>query len=54
MNAPSAVIVTFPGAQILDVTGPLEVFSTISRLLPESRHRLCGSPRRAGDRGMAG
>lgn len=34
MTEPKVVFVTFPGAQILDVTGPLEVFSTASRLLP--------------------
>jgi transcriptional regulator GlxA family with amidase domain len=33
------VIVTFPGAQILDVTGPLEVFSSASRFLPDVRYR---------------
>ncbi|GEL97310.1 GlxA family transcriptional regulator [Cellulomonas terrae] len=33
------VIVTFDGAQILDVTGPLEVFSTASRFLPAARYR---------------
>lgn len=32
--APEVVIVTFPEAQILDVTGPLEVFSSASRFLP--------------------
>lgn len=37
--APGVVFVTFPGAQILDVTGPLEVFSTASRLLPGVRYR---------------
>jgi transcriptional regulator GlxA family with amidase domain len=33
------VIVTSPGAQILDVTGPLEVFSTASRFLPSVNYR---------------
>jgi transcriptional regulator GlxA family with amidase domain len=33
------VIVTFDSAQILDVTGPLEVFSSASRLLPGIRYR---------------
>ena len=33
------VIVTFPSAQILDVTGPLEVFSSASRLLPNAAYR---------------
>ena len=32
------VIVTFDGAQVLDVTGPLEVFSTATRLLPAARY----------------
>jgi hypothetical protein len=27
-------VVTFPSAQILDVTGPLEVFSSATRLVP--------------------
>ena len=31
MSAPRIVIATFDAAQILDVTGPLEVFSTASR-----------------------
>ena len=33
------VIVTFDSAQILDVTGPLEVFSHASRFLPAVRYR---------------
>src|SRR6478609_11438622 len=33
------VIVTFDAGQILDVTGPLEVFSSASRFLPEVRYR---------------
>jgi transcriptional regulator GlxA family with amidase domain len=33
------VIVTFASAQILDVTGPLEVFSSASRQLPDVRYR---------------
>ena len=33
------VIVTFDAAQILDVTGPLEVFSSASRFLPAVRYR---------------
>ncbi len=33
------VMVTFPGAQILDVTGPVEVFSTASRFLPAADYR---------------
>jgi transcriptional regulator GlxA family with amidase domain len=33
------VIVTFDSGQILDVTGPLEVFSHASRFLPEVRYR---------------
>ena len=39
MTEPSIVIVAFPSAQILDVTGPLEVFSTASRFLPIPRYR---------------
>ncbi|TFB83626.1 helix-turn-helix domain-containing protein [Cryobacterium algoricola] len=34
MSEPRIVIVGFPSVQILDVTGPLEVFSTASRFLP--------------------
>lgn len=33
------VIVTFEAGQILDVTGPLEVFSSASRFLPTVRYR---------------
>jgi transcriptional regulator GlxA family with amidase domain len=33
------VIVTFDSAQILDVTGPLEVFSSASRFVPGVRYR---------------
>ena len=33
------VIVTFASAQVLDVTGPLEVFSTASRFLPSVAYR---------------
>ena len=33
------VIVTFDSGQILDVTGPLEVFSSASRFLPAVRYR---------------
>lgn len=32
------VIITFDGAQILDVAGPLEVFSTASRIVPTARY----------------
>jgi transcriptional regulator GlxA family with amidase domain len=39
MNGPSVVFVTIPGAQILDMTGPLEVFSTASRFLPSVSYR---------------
>lgn len=39
MSSPLVVVVTFPGAQILDVTGPLEVFSTASRLIPRAEYR---------------
>ena len=38
-NGPRVVIVTFPSAQILDVTGPLEVFSSASRFLPNVGYR---------------
>jgi transcriptional regulator GlxA family with amidase domain len=33
-------VVTFPSAQILDVTGPLEVFSSATRLLPGAEYRM--------------
>ena len=36
---PEIVIVTFPTAQILDVTGPLEVFSSATRFLPAASYR---------------
>ena len=39
MSAPRVVIVTFDSAQILDVTGPLEVFSTATRFLPDVCYR---------------
>lgn len=39
MTEQQIVIVTFPSAQILDVTGPLEVFSSASRFLPFARYR---------------
>ena len=35
----TVVIVTFDTAQILDVTGPLEVFSSASRFLPSVDYR---------------
>ena len=38
MSEPRIVIVGFPSAQILDITGPLEVFSTASRFLPIPRY----------------
>lgn len=38
MSEPRIVIVGFPSVQILDVTGPLEVFSTASRFLPIPRY----------------
>ncbi|WP_198413699.1 GlxA family transcriptional regulator [Cryobacterium glucosi] len=38
MSEPRIVIVGFPSVQILDVTGPLEVFSTASRFLPIVRY----------------
>jgi len=39
MSTPRIVIATFDTAQILDVTGPLEVFSTASRFLESVRYR---------------
>ncbi len=39
MTAPRVVIATFDCAQILDVTGPLEVFSTASRYLDSASYR---------------
>jgi transcriptional regulator GlxA family with amidase domain len=39
MSDQRVVIVTFPGAQILDVTGPLEVFSSASRFLSSAQYR---------------
>jgi transcriptional regulator GlxA family with amidase domain len=38
VSEPRIVIVGFPSVQILDVTGPLEVFSTASRFLPIARY----------------
>ncbi len=38
MSDPRVVIATFDTAQILDVTGPLEVFSTASRFLESVRY----------------
>ena len=39
MGCPRVVVVTFAQAQILDVTGPLEVFSSASRFLQSARYR---------------
>lgn len=39
MTEPRIVVVTFPSGQILDVSGPLEVFSTASRFLPIPPYR---------------
>jgi transcriptional regulator GlxA family with amidase domain len=39
MSDRRVVIVTFASAQVLDVTGPLEVFSSASRRLPGVRYR---------------
>ena len=52
MSAPRVVIATFDSAQILDVTGPLEVFSSATRFLPSVQYRtdvvtVCGGPVRA-------
>jgi transcriptional regulator GlxA family with amidase domain len=33
------VVVTFPSAQVLDVTGPVEVFSSATRFLPDADYR---------------
>ena len=38
MSAPRVVVVTFDAAQILDVTGPLEVFSTASRFVDSAAY----------------
>lgn len=39
MSAPLVVVVAVPHAQILDVTGPLEVFSSARRFVPEADYR---------------
>jgi transcriptional regulator GlxA family with amidase domain len=39
MPTPLVAIVTFPDAQVLDVTGPLEVFSSATRFLPRVGYR---------------
>ena len=39
MPAPLVAVVTFPGAQILDVTGPVEVLSSATRFLPRAGYR---------------
>src|SRR3954465_5009145 len=39
MPALDVAVVTFPSAQILDVTGPLEVFSSATRLVPGAEYR---------------
>jgi transcriptional regulator GlxA family with amidase domain len=39
MSAPRIVIATFDSAQILDVTGPLEVFSAASRFIESATYR---------------
>ena len=39
MTAPRIVLVTFDSAQILDVTGPMEVFSTASRFIESAGYR---------------
>ena len=40
MTVLDVAVVTFPSAQILDVTGPLEVFSSATRLVPGAEYRL--------------
>src|SRR5690242_2600969 len=37
------VMVAYPGAQVLDVTGPLEVFSRTSRWLADTHHRAAAA-----------
>ena len=55
MDEPRIVIVTFDGAQILDVTGPLEVFSSASRHLPGVRYSTqVASPRGGAVRASCG
>lgn len=39
MSGQRVVIVTFDSAQILDVTGPMEVFSSATRFVPGARYR---------------
>jgi transcriptional regulator GlxA family with amidase domain len=39
MTGLDVAVVTFPSAQILDVTGPLEVFSSATRLVPGAEYR---------------
>jgi transcriptional regulator GlxA family with amidase domain len=39
MSRQRVVIVTFHTAQILDVTGPLEVFSSATRFVPSAQYR---------------
>jgi transcriptional regulator GlxA family with amidase domain len=38
-TTPLVAVVTFPDAQILDITGPIEVFSTATRFVPQVRYR---------------
>lgn len=40
VGAPLIAVVTFPDAQILDVTGPMEVFSTATRFLTAVEYRI--------------
>jgi transcriptional regulator GlxA family with amidase domain len=39
MPAPLVAVVTFPAAQILDVTGPVEVFSSATRFVSQADYR---------------
>jgi transcriptional regulator GlxA family with amidase domain len=39
MGGLDVTVVAFPSAQILDVTGPLEVFSSATRLVPSAQYR---------------
>src|SRR5664279_2832877 len=47
-SGPRVVIVTFDTAQILDVTGPLEVFSSASRFVAAANYRTDVASLRGG------
>ncbi|MDT7548153.1 MAG: hypothetical protein QOE84_547, partial [Actinomycetota bacterium] len=40
MTDPRIVLIAFPDVQILDVTGPLEVFSCATRFVPGAAYEL--------------